>query len=113
MATSTPLSLQSVPVQDSNPITIILISHGSRGHGAMTQDFHQILLTTPSSLENENANSDFIFADVPFSTKEGEEFDHLVKWTSKDLFSTHYMHEFCKTRTIFQNYTGFSSIPED
>ena len=91
--TPMPLSFNGIDIHPDNPIPIILISHGSQGHGAFNQNFHKILIENASFYEMENSNSDFIFQDHQPG------FDHLVKWTSKELFANEYMGSPCKVQS--------------
>ena len=93
--TSSPIVIKDLPIQETNPIVLMLISHGTKGHGAINQEFKKIFVEKASIDEEENANEDLVFQDSSPRLK-NMEFDHIVKWVAKDLFAAFYMNTPCK-----------------
>ncbi len=92
---SSPVILAGMPYFSSNPIVVMLISHGSKGHGAFNGNFDRIRLPSPKGNEEENGNGDNIFIDASSSFERDQTFDHIIKWASQDLFAQYYMKTPC------------------
>lgn len=104
-----PITLSGTHPQYADPIAILLVSHGSKGHGAFNQSFHKIRLRSPTTEEEENANGDGTFVESSSLVNPGK-FDHIVKWASQGFFAQYYMKHPCLPKPTVTKSASFQPL---
>lgn len=104
-----PITLSGTPPQYADPIAVLLVSHGSKGHGAFNQSFHKLSPPSPTAEEEENANGDGVFIENSSAGGIGK-FDHIVKWASQGFFAQYYMKHPCLPKPAVTKSASFQPL---
>ncbi|MBT4879555.1 MAG: type II secretion system protein [Alphaproteobacteria bacterium] len=76
---------KSASVEDARDfIALVVVSHGEKGHGAITESGVRIKNPNAGAWEQENANGDLSFVDMPYSRNELAAFDNEIRWVTRN-----------------------------